>query len=111
MIVGKIWKKNFPNWNLTAQEAGLLEGFRDGLAPGLWSAFKTFYAKARNDWLVSKRTRSRQSEAVHMIQAAGALARPAPYAAASALLQALSTDPAWTAKTLFQRFSRAGHLR
>jgi len=110
-IVEKIWRANFPGRDLTAWEADLMESFRDGLAPGLWPEFLSFYAGVRNDWLVSKRARSRQSEAMHMIQAAGALAGPAPLAAASAMLSAFSTDPVWTAKTLSQRFVSGGHLR
>ena len=107
-IVENIWRKNFPDRNLTAQEASLLESFREGLAPGLWPAFQNFYANVRKEWL-SKRIRDRQSEAMHMIQAAGALAGPAPLAAASVMLSAFSTDPAWTAKTFWLRFVHTGH--
>ena len=107
-IVEKIWKENFPARDLAAREADLLESFRDGLAPALWPAFQSFYGSTRNAWLASKRARSRQSEAMHMVQAAGALAGRAPIAAASAMLNAFSTDPAWTAKILWQRFARSG---
>ena len=107
-IVEKIWRQNFPGRDLTVQEADLLESFREGLAPGLWPAFQSFYASARNTWPVSERTRTRQPEAMHMVQAAGALAGPAPLAAASEMMKAFSTDPAWTARTLWQRFARAG---
>lgn len=101
-IVEKIWRKNFPAWNLTPQESNLLESFREGITPGLWPAFQCFYANARN--MCPNRTRDRQAEAVHMIQAAGALAGSASTAAASAILNAMLADPAWTAKTLSQRF-------
>lgn len=99
-IVEKIWRTHFPNRNLAPQESALLESFREGLAPRLWPAFKSFYANARREWLQGGSQRSRQSEAVHGLQAAGALAGPAPAAAASAILKAFLSDPAWTAKTL-----------
>ncbi len=102
MIAGDNWRKNFPASDLTGKDADLLRSFREGMDPYLWPAFRSLYASARTGWCASKRARNRQSEAVHMIQAAGALAGTSPHAAASAILQAFATDPAWTAKTLSQ---------
>jgi len=103
-IVNRIWSSHFPGQTLTAQESRLLENFRDGLDPAHWPAFQRFYAAAQRTWLSGAgRARDRQSEAVHMLQAAGALAGVSPLAAASALGQAATSHPAWTAKTFWQR--------
>ena len=112
-IVQKIWRANFPNWKLTQQESELLESFRIGLTPARWPAFNKFYSEALAGWVRggSIRTRDRQAEAVHMIQAAGAMAGSAPFAAALAVLKAFSASPGWTATTLLQRFRHSDRVR
>jgi glycosyltransferase involved in cell wall biosynthesis len=111
LVVAEIWRSHFPVRPLTSEEAGLLEAFREGLLPEQWEKFKTFYAGARRAWLAGDpgRNRDRQAEAVHFLQAAGALAGHGRSAAGDAIVQAFFSDPAWTLKTLFQRlFPRAG---
>jgi glycosyltransferase involved in cell wall biosynthesis len=106
-IVDRIWRKAFPARNLTLQESDLLESFREGLPSARWPSFKRFYGEMRRAGN-SAQARDPQSEAMHMVQAAGALARQSPQAAASAIIGAFCADPAWTAKLFFQRFACAG---
>ncbi|MEI6070442.1 MAG: glycosyltransferase [Verrucomicrobiae bacterium] len=105
LVVAEIWRRHFPARPLTSEEATLLEAFREGLLPEHWKKFKTFYDGARRAWLAGGpgRNRDRQTEAVHFLQAAGALAGHGRSAAGDAIVQAFFSDPAWTLTTLFQR--------
>lgn len=103
-IVERVWENQFPARPLSSQEASLLENFREGLSSARWPEFKSFYAELRSG-SNAKQAWDPQAEAVHMIQAAGALARKSPLAAIPAISSAFSADPAWTAKILWQRLA------
>jgi glycosyltransferase involved in cell wall biosynthesis len=111
LVVAEIWRSHFPALPLTTEEAGILEAFREGLLPEQWEKFKTFYAGARRAWLSGGpgRNRERQAEAVHFLQAAGALAEHGRAAVIGAIVRAVVSDPAWTLTTFLQRaFPSAG---
>ena len=105
LVVAEIWRNHFPARPLPSEDVCLLEAFREGLLPEQWEQFKTFYAGARRAWLAGGpgRNRDRQAEAVHFLQAAGALAGHGRTAAGDAIVQAVISDPAWTLTTMFQR--------
>lgn len=103
-VVAEIWKNHFPARPLSPAEADLLENFREGLRPETWGMFESFYSEARAAWCGVGRARDGQAEAVHFLQAAGALAGRGKLAACSAVMRAGLADPAWTLRVLFQRF-------
>ncbi len=94
-IVAAIWERHFPSVALGKREAELLQAFREGLTAENRSGFWALYRE-----LKALRTTDPQAEALHHIQAAGALLSSSRGPAAGEILAAMRLDPKWTATVL-----------
>lgn len=94
-IVAAIWQRHFPSVVLGPKESELLQSFREGLSPETRAPFWALYRA-----LKKLRSTDPQAEALHHIQAAGALLSSSRGPAAGEILAAMRLDPMWTATVL-----------
>jgi glycosyltransferase involved in cell wall biosynthesis len=93
-ITTKILQKNFPSH---IPNQALFSSFREGLDVQNQRDFWRLYEGLRKEWVDNQTS---QAEAVHHLQAAGALGMKNPLAMAIEVLKALLAHPLWTLKTL-----------
>lgn len=98
-IVSAIWERHFPQVVLGEKQAALLQSFREGLTPENRRAFWAMYHALKDYGQPDK-----QAEALHHIQAAGALLSSSRGPAAGEILAATRLDPAWTGTVLKEHF-------
>lgn len=98
-IVAAIWQRHFPGVELGPRESALLQSFREGLdsktRPHFWALYRE---------LKKIRPADPQAEALHHIQAAGALLSENRGPAAGEILASTRLDPFWTATVLKEHF-------
>lgn len=93
-ITTKILQKNFPSH---IPNQALLSSFREELDVQNQRDFWRLYDGLRKEWVDNQTS---QAEAVHHLQAAGALGMKNPFAMVIEVLKALLAHPLWTLKTL-----------
>jgi len=108
-IAAELFRQSFPGFPLSDDAAGLLESFREGLSPENRNQFWALYRTVRKHWLECGHPRARQAEAVHHLQAGGALAARAPLLAAKDLAHAWTLTPVWVLGMLAQRLIARPH--
>ncbi len=98
-IVAAIWERHFPTVVLGEKQSLLLQSFREGLTPKNRKQFWAMYGALKDFGQADS-----QAEALHHIQAAGALLASGRGPAAGEILAATRLDPAWTATVLKEHF-------
>ena len=94
-IVDGIWQRHFPSVVLSEREATLLQSFRERLTAETRAPFWALYRA-----LKKLRSADPQAEALHHVQAAGALLSSSRGPAAGEIFAAMRLDPKWTAAVL-----------
>lgn len=98
-IVAAIWERHFPTVVLGEKQSNLLQSFREGLTPKdrkpFWAMYHALKEFGQPD---------AQAEALHHIQAAGALLSSSRGPAAGEILAATRLDPAWTGNVFKEHF-------
>ncbi len=107
-VAADAWRKSFPGESPSAETTAVLENFREGLQPAELPGFIKFHAGARTRWQAvhSSAPGIRQADAVHWMQAAGAMSSRGRAATCKAMIRAMAADPRWTLQAVWDRVWR-----